>query len=223
MLFVFDLYSNMTFHFEGGKYHLAENVVVYDLQVFRKTISNTIPLFSGVGDVNCIVLSPLPKYLFTGCCNKSGHCSYVFSPSHASSLLLDTIGLRAALKKSLAAANLSKVRILDTCCASECAPTDNETVRLDRIRGVMSTDSIHYSQSGYKNLTSACLTSAALLQHRATGSSPCVTCKGLLHYWRGFCSPIGATAGHDMRSRGSPGPAQRGRGHWKRLFHPFHR
>jgi hypothetical protein len=145
------------------------------------------------------------------------------SYTHASSLLSDTIGLRVALKKALAAANLSNVRILNTCCASECAPTDNMTVRLDKIRDVMATDGIHYSQLGYKNITSACIGSASLLHGRAANPLSSVTCKGKSHYWRSFCSPVGASACLDMRSPGTAGAAQRGRGHWQRKFHPYRR
>jgi hypothetical protein len=106
------------------------------------------------------------------------------------------------LKKSLAAANLSNIRILDTCCASGCAPTDNITVRLDKIREVMSSDGVHFSQLGYKNITSACIGGAAILHNRKVDNPSGYTVRGRVFYWRGFRSPVGAVTCLDMRTRG---------------------
>jgi hypothetical protein len=232
-LFVFDLYGNSTFCFEqfdgtqalpfkeGGKYHLAGNVVVCNQQIFRKIIGNTIPLYSGAGDAKCVIIPPLPRYLFTGCCNKPGHCSNITSPSHASRLLSDTIGLRSVLKKALAAANLSNVRILDTCCESGCAPTDNINVRLEKIREVISSDGVHFSQLSYKNITSACIGGAAILHTRKDDNPSGHTVRGRVFYWRGFRSPVGAVTCLDMRARGQTGVLQRGLGHGHRKYHPY--
>jgi hypothetical protein len=99
----------------------------------------------------------------------------------------------------------------------------NITVRLDKISDVMATDGVHYSQLGYKNITTACFGSASLLHGRTANPLSSVTGKGKSHYWRGFRSPVGASACHDMRSCGHACTAQRGRGHWQRPFHPYRR
>jgi hypothetical protein len=88
-ILVYDLYGNSTFRFEqfdgslsmpfnsSGKYHLASNIVVSPLPVFRKIFENTSALLARHKNARSIIIPPLPRYLFTGCCMKPDHSTNV--------------------------------------------------------------------------------------------------------------------------------------------------
>jgi hypothetical protein len=94
------------------------------------------------------MIPPLPRFLFSGCCSQSGHSGTVNKDSYAQKPLTDTIGLRNCLKKFVASLGLSKCRVLDSCCVTDCAPTANINSRLDALKKVTAQDSMHFLSMG---------------------------------------------------------------------------
>jgi hypothetical protein len=85
--FVFDLLGNSSVRFEqfdgttslpfkiNGKYHLAGKVVTTPSEIFKKTVQVIAPIIQAKGSTPCIIVPPLPRYLFARCCSDGGHCT----------------------------------------------------------------------------------------------------------------------------------------------------
>jgi hypothetical protein len=195
---VYDLYGNSTFHFEqfdgslsmpfnsSGKYHLAGNIVVSPLPVFRKIFENTIALLDRHKNARCIIIPPLPRYLFTGCCTKSDHSTNVKSSGHCTKLLTDTISIRNNLKKFVSELGI-RGHVLDSCCVTSCPTTANTTTRMEALKTVCAPDGVHFLPAGYENLVTA-ITHAPI---RALDLAPGNDRQAKVHYWRGFRSAVG--------------------------------
>ncbi len=233
---VLDLYGNLSYRFEQfdglislpykskGRYHLAGNIVTCPLTSFKKVLENTTGVFSVKKDSKLIVIPPLPRFLFSGCCSQPGHSVNVHKDGHAQKLLTDIIGLRNCLKKFVASLGLGNCRVLDSCCVTDCASTANITVRLDALRTVTANDRVHFSSVGYDNLVRNILREN--ITRDVSGNNRQLSSK--THFWRGFHSTVGAAAVTPSSrpnwppscGRGSNGRGRTFRG--GRCHHPFH-
>jgi hypothetical protein len=215
---VLDLYGNLSCRFEQfdgsislpykskGRYHFAGNIVTCPLTSFKKVLENTTCVFNAKKDSKLIVIPPLPRFLFSGCCSQPGHSGNVHKDGHAQKLLTDTIGLRNCLKKFVASLGLGNCRVLDSCCVTDCASTVNITVRLDALRTVTANDSVHFSSVGYDNLVRNILRES--ITRDVSGDNRQLSSK--THFWRGFRSTVGAAA---VTPSSRPNrPPSRGRG-----------
>jgi hypothetical protein len=163
-ILILDLYGNISYRFEqfdglvsfpyktGGRYHLAAKVMACPQNIFRKTLDNTAPILTVCKMSVCIVIPPLPRYLFTGCCKQSDHSTNVGDPDHAKTMLMDVLGLRNTLKKFVSGLGLNRCRVLESCCITDCTPTANLETRLDHLKTVTASDGVHFSSVGYDNL-----------------------------------------------------------------------
>jgi hypothetical protein len=80
-----DLCGNLAYRFKqfdglmslpyksNGKYHLAGKIAACPLTTCKKTIESTAGLLVNKKLPTCIVIPPLPWYLFTGCCPQTDH------------------------------------------------------------------------------------------------------------------------------------------------------
>jgi hypothetical protein len=71
-----------------------------------------------------VVIPPLLRYLFAGCCMQPGQCSNVSEIGHAKLLRTDTIELRNCLERFVSDLDMSccGVPVLDCCCVTDCNP-----------------------------------------------------------------------------------------------------
>ncbi len=83
----------------GGRFHLGGETVVSPLDTFLKTIEAIIPILSAMP---CVIIPPLPRYLFARCCDDNEHCTNLGQPDFAQNLLSGYIKLRNLLIRSLA-------------------------------------------------------------------------------------------------------------------------
>jgi hypothetical protein len=212
--FVFDLLGNSSVRFEQfdgstslpfksqGRFHLGGKVVASPPDVFKKTVSAIIPILLEKKDTPCIVVPPLPRYLFSRCCSDSGHCTNANDADYCETLLTGFLQQRGDLIKTLVAAGVTNFKVLDACCTTTCATTANTKTRLTDLRGVTASDGVHFVAEGYQNLAArsqVCI--------RALLSAPPRTVKTATSFWRGFKSPIGSN-----RAPSALVPSSRGRG-----------
>jgi hypothetical protein len=232
---VLDLYGNMSYRFEqfdgtlslpyksGGRYHLAGKVVVCPATTFKKTLENTTSLFLAKKNANIIVVPPLPRYLFAGCCKQTEHCANVGLPDHPSKILGDAIVLRNCLKKFVSGLGLGNCRVLDTCCVTNCIPTANADIRIEALKTVTAKDGVHFHGIGYENLVKSIMQTPTKSAPEQQGSTTTGNTK--IHYWRGFRSPVGVTASCHIRSpaiRGAHAHGGQHRGNRTRYhYHPY--
>ncbi len=104
--FVFDLLGNSSVRFEqfdsttslpfksNGKYHLAGKVVTTSPEIFRKVVQAITPIIQASGNKPCIVLPPLPRYLFARCCSDSGHCTNANDSDYQSFMMSGFVWLK---------------------------------------------------------------------------------------------------------------------------------
>jgi hypothetical protein len=232
---VLDLYGNLAYKFEqfdgtlslayksSGRYHLAGNVVVCPVTIFKKTLENTGSLFLAKKNSTLVVVPPLPRYLFAGCCKQADHCANVTKPEHASKILSDAIGLRNSLKKFVPGLGLSNCRVLDTCCVTDCIPPANVDNRIEALRAVTAKDGVHFSDIGYDRMVKHIMQIPAKPHIATSVRSTSGTAK--VHYWRGFRSPVGSTANvNNSRStvQGRGAHARGGLHRGTRHHNPYH-
>jgi hypothetical protein len=114
----------------GGK------VVASPPDVFKKTISAIIPILLEKKETPCVVVPLIPRYLFSRCCNDSGHCTNVNDVDFCETLLTGFLQQRGDLIKTLVAAGVTNFKVLDACCTTTCATTANTKTRLTDLRCV---------------------------------------------------------------------------------------
>jgi hypothetical protein len=154
--FVFDLFGNSSVRFEQfdgstalpfkshGKYHLGGDIVVSPNDVFKKTVETIMPILSAKGDIPCVLVPPIPWYLFSRCCDDIGHCTNAKKDKYQEELLSGFLQLRNSLIKILVTAGLKNFKVLDTCCTTTCATTANTKTRITDLKTVTAKDGVHY-------------------------------------------------------------------------------
>jgi hypothetical protein len=161
---VLDLYGNSSVRFtqfdgttalpykSGGRFHLNGDVVACPVATFKNIVKSTLPIFNAAGATPCIVVPPLPRYVFAGCCNDTGHCANLKNPEYKEKMLTDFIQLRHILIKELVANGVKNFKVLDTCSATALHSTANTTTRIEALAAVTAHDGVHLSREGYFNL-----------------------------------------------------------------------
>ncbi len=138
-----------------------------------------------------VIVPPLPRYLFMGCCKQNGHSTNVSEPGHSSTLLSDTKGLRNHLKKFVVGLGIKRCLVMDSCCVADCPTTANTVSRLEALKKRCSQDGIHFTAEGYNNLVSNIIKSDSLLSDNYKVANMAKQ----NHYWRGFKSTRGSAFG----------------------------
>jgi hypothetical protein len=225
---VFDLFGNSSFRFEqfdgslsmpfkqSGSHHLAVTCLP---PVYKRILDGTADLLTMHKTAKVVIVPPLPRYLFKGCCHQKDHSTNVSEPSHSSKLLSDTISLRNTLKKFVAGLSISRCLVMHSCCIADCPPTANIASPIESLKSVCTQDGVHFTTEGYDNLVASINKSALLLAKR----TPVVSTSKKQHYWRGFKSFCGsAVVAPNVRGCVRGGKAVRG-GRPFRPFHPYRR
>jgi hypothetical protein len=218
--FVFDLLSNSTLRFEqfdgmtslpfksNGKFHYGGKILVVPNDLFKKLVVVILPILKAKGDRPCVILPPLPRSLFSRCCNDNNHCTNTKDTGFSEELLAGYIRLRNELIKQLVSHGLSSFKVLDSCCMTTCSKTASIAERLKTLREIMAKDDTHFLEAGYKNIADRsmnCIQQIANVEKTTTKKSG-------PYFWRGFKSPSGSSA-----PRPAVGHTSAGRGHSLRV------
>jgi hypothetical protein len=161
---VFDILGNSSVRFEQfdgttslpfkskGTFHLGGDVVTTSPEIFKKLVDSVTPIFKAKGDKPCVIVPPLPRYLFARCCNDAAHCTNSGKDDFSKNLLEGFMRLRNDLIKNLIQNGLTNFKVLDSCCVTDCLPTAVIPERLKGLQKVTARDGIHFSEEGYRNL-----------------------------------------------------------------------
>jgi hypothetical protein len=163
-----------------------------------------LPVLKAKGDKPCIIIPPLPRYLFTRCCSDNGHCTNVYDIDFSTTMLSGFIKQRNELIKHLVQGGLTNFKVIDTCCMTSCVQTANIQNRLAELKKVLSDDGVHYNTMGRKYLAERTIKCLGTIMTTAKK-----TVKKNTFFWRGFCSTRGsvlprATTGVNCHSVGDP-------------------
>jgi hypothetical protein len=193
-VFVADLYGNSSFRYEqydstmslpyksNGRFHMAGNVTVSPLSVFKKNIEATLPIFSAKKNACMVVIPPLPRYMFSSCCNAANHCPNVKASGHPDKILGDLSVLRNCLIKLIV--SFSNVRVTDLCIATTCTPTSNTNTRFTLLREVCAPDGVYFSDTGYSNMAANCINCMMSISHRSAMAQQQPAPAKSPHFWR---------------------------------------
>jgi hypothetical protein len=208
--FVFDLLSNSTLRFEqfdgtmslpfksNGKFHYGGKVLVASNDLFKKLVVSILPILKAKGDKPCVILPPLPRSLFSQCCNDKNHCTNKTDKGFSEELITGYIRLRNELIKQLVSHGLSSFKVMDICCMTQCSKTVSTAERLRALRVIMAKDDTHFLEDGYKNLAERCMNCLRQLSDDELSRK------------------VSLTFGGD--SKAHVGPQRRG---WLLVFHPL--
>ncbi len=174
-----------------------------------------IPILLEKKDIPCVVVPPIPRYMFSRCCNDPAHCTNAHRTDYCEKLLSGFLQLRNNLIKTLVAAGVTNFKVLDACCTTACETTANTKTRITCLKGVTASDGIHFVAEGYRNLarrSQGCI--------RALLSAPPRPVRPSTYFWRGFKSQFGSKRVHSVpmssvRGRGGSRPLR------QRGFHPY--
>jgi hypothetical protein len=96
---VFDLLGNTSHRYEqfdgmqslpqneGGRYHMPGPVVMCEPETYRKIVKTLGPILLSAQDATKVSVPPLPRYIFSPCCNNTTHCSNLDKEGAAEKLL----------------------------------------------------------------------------------------------------------------------------------------
>jgi hypothetical protein len=102
---VLDLFGNIALRFEQfdgssalpykstGTFHLCGKVVCCSVEQFRKIVISVSPIIRARRSIPCVVIPPMPRFLFVRCCSDTGHCTNANEQKYKETLLTDFIAL----------------------------------------------------------------------------------------------------------------------------------
>ena len=196
---VIDLFSNSTYKYEteegtlappmklDGIYHMAGKVCVCTKDTIENVISKSKNLLSCL-QCKKLFVTPLPRYLYTSCCDRDGHCPGTGTLETVTQLVDDTSKLKKIIANGLIKNGISNFVIVD---ALSCFGSSTPEI-VEGLKNVSSSDGVHFTSSGYsmvadkirKELTNTSVSVAVNVSGSSNAS------RGG-YFWRGFLSPVG--------------------------------
>jgi hypothetical protein len=210
---VLELFANSTFRyrqFDGtmalpfksnNGYHMEGAVGVCDDETFLKLCGSVSGVFDACNDSTKLIIPPLPRYLYTGCCGNKHHCTNRKNEEYELSLLHATTHFRPVLKEALLKQGLDKFFVIDGIGALlGVLPGGNRGAPAEIVReltGFCATDGVHFTDTGYANFAKTVIAAAKGVRDGTLTKSNSVNpvsgrISGTSYFWRGFVSPVGA-------------------------------
>jgi hypothetical protein len=237
---IFDLFGNSAYKFKhvdgslvlpfkvGGGYHFLGEIHLDTDRKIGELIDSVKPLFLTCKHLLMVVNPPLPRHVFTPCCNDKGHSTNLGEEGFRSSFLESILHFRKILKTSLVGLEgLGRFWVTDTLgCVGTIPPTTSE--KLEALKPVLGKDGVHLTDQGRFNFFNTLAKAVLGLRNGTLGGPPKSAVAAALpfvsgkkYFWRGFSSDRGSAvrpAGRPSRGRGSSsrGTTSGGRGRGSR-------
>jgi hypothetical protein len=132
---------------EGGRYHMPGLIETCTEDTFRKIIKSLSPVLLSAQHIAKILITPLPRYVFTPCCAQPTHSTNIHSDGYAEKSLNGVSRLRGILKTECAKMGVQNVWILDGIGALlDTAPGESYGSNLEilpDLRGKLAKDGVH--------------------------------------------------------------------------------
>jgi hypothetical protein len=208
---ILELFGNSTFRyrqFDGtmalpfkasNGYHMEGDIGVSDDDAFVKLVNTTGELFETTARCVKIIVPPLPRYLYTPCCNNRKHSTNFKEEGYELNMLHATTHFRPLLKETVTKMGAERFFVLDGVGgllgvpAGENRGAASEILR--ELKNSCGTDGVHFTEVGYANLTRTIISAfagirAGTLTKSAVGKQGISGHHGSF-FWRGFVSPVG--------------------------------
>jgi len=208
---ILDVLGNVTYRYQqldgtmampykaGGKFHLEGKVCVCGNSTLQELIKKLKPIFDAISEIGgfLLFLSPMPRYLFNGCCADVEHCVGVDTSEYVHALLHDTLALRGICKNALLRMNIERFWVPDL--VGKLLPACNGIPEIAiGYKEISAADGVHFTNTGYEKITDSILECSKNLLVKSVASSvpslsaPVNPGKQRSYYWRGFLSPVGS-------------------------------
>jgi hypothetical protein len=216
---IMELFGNSTYRYEqfdgtralpfkyGSCYHMEGRIGVCDDDSFLKLLNNATPIINAGNPELRIFVPPLPRYVFTGCCNAKKHSTNVGEPDYKEKILGSTMHFRSALKNALLKNGIDNFFVMDGVGSLVGIPPGGNRGAIKNIlpelESVMAKDGVHFTDEGYKNLSIAITLAITGLQNgtltkskashlQISGEDRSGCRRKEVFFWRGFSSPVGS-------------------------------
>jgi hypothetical protein len=210
---ILELYSNSTFRyrqFDGTMalpyktstgYHMGGDMGVCDDDAFVRLTKAMGVLLETCGECIKILVPPLPRYLYNGCCNSKTHCSNRSNEDYELSLLQATTHFRPLLKDTLLKLGLERFYVIDGIGAVlGVPPGENRGAPIEILKELTpfyAPDGVHLLENGYANLCRTIVAAVVGIKDatltKPSKRTPDISGKssGGSYFWRGFILPVG--------------------------------
>jgi hypothetical protein len=149
--------------------------------------------------VPCLIVPPLPCYLFVRFCGDPAHCTDWNCDGFPAELL---------------PLQIKNFLVIESCFTTSCTTISNTATRISELRKVTAKDGVHFVEAGYKALAVSCVAGLrTLLCVLAKRDTKCTTQEAF--FWHSVRSPVGSSfsAISHMGYRSAAQPSShRGRG-----------
>jgi len=229
-VFVVDLLGNAGYRYKqeddslamatriGTGWHMLGDVVATPDSMLIEQVGLLASLISACPGQQKIILPPIPRYLFGGCCTNTEHATNTTSPDHGTNSLAQHSRQRKTLIKSLVDRGLKNFKVLDV-IGSFCDTHTNTPNKLATLKPLFEHDNVHLTPQGYLTLSKNIISTATtLLTETQKITTPC-TSPGTQsnRSWHGYHS----TAGFGRISTRQLGGGGRGGGRNHPYFRKF--
>jgi hypothetical protein len=158
------------------------------------------PLFVLAALFLTVIMPPIPRYVFVGCCRESGHSTNVGSDGYSSRILDSCLHFRKVLKTSLVGSNeLGRFWVSDTLACLGSEPSSMQE-KLDALRICLGGDGVHLTDQGRFHLFNNLAKTVLGMRNGSVGKPPLIAeaaassvLSGRKFYWRGFESDRAST------------------------------
>jgi hypothetical protein len=199
-------------HKEGNRYHMPGPVVTCSEDTFRKITKSLAPVLLSAQQVKKVLIPPLPRYLFTPCCNSPSHCTNILQDGYMEKSLNGLSKLRGCIKKECVSMGVQNFWVADGTGALIGTPPGESsgpvTEVLPDLKGKLASDGVHIAPEGNRNFAKNIIEILDKMKNNITGIavSPSVAGKKAEYFWRGFRSPVGDALGRASAAHNSKAP-----------------
>jgi hypothetical protein len=136
-----------------GKYHAEGELCVVNRDTLRELFSTIQPILRVSRNFQCIMLTPLPRYLWTRCCSDPNHITNSEAPGFAAEMGKSLHELNKSLKNMIFMRKLKNISLLNSLEALGIVPPSNSPDDDEgRIIALWGPDPIHPTSAAYREL-----------------------------------------------------------------------
>jgi hypothetical protein len=156
-----------------GKYHAEGELHVIGKDSLREHFMALQPIFKALKGYTCLVLTPLPRYLWNRCCSNPTHITNSERSSFASEMGRGLRDLTVNIRNMIFMRKLKGVSVLNTVEALGIVPSHSgEAMEIDRVLALWGPDPVHPTTATYRILANKIAEKIENMLHASAESDP---------------------------------------------------
>jgi hypothetical protein len=112
---------------QDSKYHAEGEMCIVNRDTLRELFSSLQPIFKAAKNFQCILLNPLPRYLWNRCCDDPNHITNSEEPGYTANLGTNLCELNRSLKNMIFMQKMNGVNMLNSLEALGIVPMASRT------------------------------------------------------------------------------------------------